>query len=257
MRAQVCSAAGEADMARGRYEAARGEYEEALRLAYEVGAYAESPFLLARLAEVAHRSGDRTRALAALDEAGSAADRYGAPEARAFVLLMRAHIALQDGETAHARELYEATRAAATGGTPPPQFAAALRAVEAGLTAEEAGPGQALPIVSEALREAVERRCAEAITAGLVDIAADLLARLGDLPGAVRLSATADHWRAGNPRPEPERTRAARIDAAARAALPPDRYAAERARGATLEPDDVLRLLAEAEAAAEAATPGR
>lgn len=37
-------------MARGRFEEAKGEYEEALRLAYEVGAYAESPFLIARLA---------------------------------------------------------------------------------------------------------------------------------------------------------------------------------------------------------------
>ncbi|GAA2937947.1 hypothetical protein GCM10011428_65170 [Streptomyces violaceus] len=50
LRAQVFSAAAEAAMARGRFEEAKGEYEEALRLAYEVGAYAESPFLIARLA---------------------------------------------------------------------------------------------------------------------------------------------------------------------------------------------------------------
>ncbi|MGW2522624.1 BTAD domain-containing putative transcriptional regulator [Streptomyces sp. NPDC001617] len=76
MRAQVCSAAGEADMVRGRHEEARGEYEEALRLAHEVGAYAETPFLMARLAELAYRAGDRTAALAALDEASATADRY-------------------------------------------------------------------------------------------------------------------------------------------------------------------------------------
>ncbi|MEV6056057.1 BTAD domain-containing putative transcriptional regulator [Streptomyces sp. NPDC052107] len=253
MRAQVCSAAGEAAMARGRFAEARGEYEEALRLAYEVGAYAESPFLLARLAEISYRSGDPKTALAALDEAGAAADRYAVPESRAFVRLLLAHIALHDGQTARARELYEETRAAARGGTPPPQFQAALRIVEALLAADESGPAHGLPIVAGALREAVAQRCAETITAGLVDIAAGLRARCGDLPGAVRLFAAADHWRDGNPRPEPEGREAARVQAGARATLPPERYAAERARGASLDVADVLRELGAEEAAVDRA----
>ncbi|MGW1171183.1 BTAD domain-containing putative transcriptional regulator [Streptomyces sp. NPDC002550] len=251
MRAQVCSAAGEAAMARGRFAEARGEYEEALRLAYEVGAYAESPFLLARLAEISYRSGDPKTALAALEEAGTAADRYGVPESRAFVLLLRAHIALHEGQTARARELYEETRATARGGTPPPQFEAALRSVEALLAADESGPAHGLPIAAEALRVAVAQRCAESITAGLVDLAAGLRARCGDLAGAVRLFAAADHWRDGNPRPEPERGEAIRVQADARAALPPGRYAAERARGSSLGGADVLRELGAAEAAVE------
>ncbi|AKJ12250.1 AfsR family transcriptional regulator [Streptomyces incarnatus] len=244
MRAQVCSAAGEAAMARGRFAEARGEYEEALRLAYEVGAYAESPFLMARLAEISYRSGDTETALAALEEAGTAADRYAVPESRAFVLLMRAHIALHDGQPALARELYERTRAVARGGTPPPQFEAALRTVEALLAADESGPEHGLPVIAEALRVAVTQRCAEMITAGLVDVAAGLLARCGDLAGAVRLFAAADHWRNGNPRPEPECSEAARVQADARAALPPERYEAEHARGASLGAPDVLRELA-------------
>ncbi|MFJ7151296.1 BTAD domain-containing putative transcriptional regulator [Streptomyces sp. NPDC100445] len=243
MRAQVCGAAGEAAMARGRFDEARGEYEEALRLAYEVGAYAESPFLKARLAEIAYRSGDRQAALTALDEAETAADRYAVPESRAFVLLLRAHIALHDGRAAHARELYEATCALVRDGTPPPQFVAAQRTVEVLLEADESGPEHGLPIAAEALREAVALGCAETITAGLVDIAADLLARAGDLPGAVRLFAAADHWRDGRRRPEPERGVAARVLAGARAALPADRYAAESARGASLGVTDVLREL--------------
>ncbi|MEU0003796.1 BTAD domain-containing putative transcriptional regulator [Streptomyces sp. NPDC006314] len=251
MRAQVCSAAGEAAMVRGRFEEARSEYEEALRLAYEVGAYAESPFLMARLAEIAYRSGDRDTALAALDEAGAAADRYAVPESRAFVLLMRAHIALGDGQPARARELYEATCAVTHGGTPPPQFVAALRTVEARLAADESGPAHGLPVVAEALSEAVARRCAESITAGLVDTGAGLLARLGDLPGALRLFAAADHWRDGRLRPEPERSEAARVHAGARAALPAERFAAERARGATFDVADVLRELRARTAAAE------
>ncbi|WP_063797163.1 ATP-binding protein, partial [Streptomyces puniciscabiei] len=244
MRAQVCSAAGEAAMVRGRFAEARGEYEEALRLAYEVGAYAESPFLMARLAEISYRSGDTETALAVLEEAGTAADRYAVPESRAFVLLLRAHIALHHGQAALARELYERTHAVARGGTPPPQFEAALRIVEALLAAEESGPAHGLPIAAEALRVALAQRCAETVTAGLVDVAAGLLARCGDLAGAVRLFAAADHWRNGNPRPEPECGEAARVHADARAALPPERYEAERARGASLGPADVLRELA-------------
>ncbi|MFI9250823.1 AfsR/SARP family transcriptional regulator [Streptomyces sp. NPDC053069] len=251
MRAQVCSAAGEAAMARGRFDEARHEYEEALRLAHEVGAHAESPFLKARLAEIAYRSGDPEAALAALDEAEAAADRYAVPESRAFVLLMRAHIALHDGQTARARELYEATRAVTHGGTPPPQFMAALRAVEALLAADESGPEHGLPILAEALREAVAQRCSEAITAVLVDTAAGLRARCGDPAGAVRLFAAADHWRDGNLRPEPERSEAVRVQSEARVALPAGRYAAERARGASLDVAGVLRELGVPEAAVE------
>jgi tetratricopeptide (TPR) repeat protein len=248
MRAQVCSAAGEAAMVRGRFDEARSEYEEALRLAYEVGAYAESPFLMARLAEIAYRSGDREAALAALDEAETAADRYGAAESRAFVLLMRAHIALYDGQTARARELYEETCAVARGGAPPPQFTAILRTIEALLVAQESGPRHGLPIVAEALRRAAAQRCAESITGGLVDIAAGLLARLGDLPRAVRLYEASDRWREGRQRSEPERSEAAKVLAAARATLPADRYEAERTRGAAYGVKEVLQDLAESTA---------
>ncbi|MYR01044.1 hypothetical protein, partial [Streptomyces sp. SID6139] len=86
-------------------------------------------------------------------------------------------------------------------------------------------------------------RCAESVTSGMVDAAAGLFARLGDLPAAVRLYAAADHWRDGCPRSEPERTEAARIRADARAALPAARYAAEQARGADYDASDVLREL--------------
>ncbi|MEU9387768.1 tetratricopeptide repeat protein, partial [Streptomyces sp. NPDC048279] len=243
MGAQVCSAAGEAAMARGRYREAETEYEEALRLAHEVGAHAETPFLIARLAEIAYRSGDRATARATLDRASEAAERYGVAESQAFVALLRAHMAQHEGDLAQARAFWEAARAATLGGTPPPQFMAGFRAVEALITAMEHGPRQGLPIVAGGLREAMEARCAEVITAALADVGADLLARLGDLAGAVRLFAATDHWRAGTGRSEPERTRAERIDAAARAALAPSRYAAERARGASLTEEDVLRAL--------------
>ncbi|MFJ8488540.1 BTAD domain-containing putative transcriptional regulator [Streptomyces sp. NPDC094038] len=254
MGAQVCSAAGEADMARGRFAAAEGEYREALRLAHEVGAYAETPFLLARLAEIAFRSGDRAGARATLDRAGEAADRYGVAESKAYVAVLRATLAHYDGDLSRAREHYETASAMTSAGSAPPQFMAAIHAVDAMLTALEQGPAQALPVVAEGLREAVEHRCAEVITAALVDVGADLLARLGDLAGAVRLYAAADHWRAGSGRPEPERSRAEEVDAAARATLTPRRYAAERSRGASLTEEDALRELCGTPTAPTAAT---
>ncbi|QOV37357.1 winged helix-turn-helix domain-containing protein [Streptomyces ferrugineus] len=246
MRAQVCSAAGETAMSRSSLEEAKGEYEEALRLAYEVGAYAETPFLIARLAEIAYRSDDRTAALAALDEASAAADRYGVADSRAFVLLLRAHIALADEDPARARELCEAARVETARGTPPPQFIAMLNTLDALVVTAESGPERGLPLLADALRLAVENGCADAITASITDGAADLLVRIGDHPRAVRLLAASEHWRRGNPRPLPERTTAERIEATARATLGVDRFAAEHTRGAALTRDDVLRDMAEA-----------
>ncbi|MDH6215269.1 AfsR/SARP family transcriptional regulator [Streptomyces pseudovenezuelae] len=246
MRAQVCSAAGEAAMVRGRPEGAKDEYAEALRLAYEVGAYAESPFLIARLAEVAYRTGDRSAALATLDDADTAADRYGVTEARAFVRMMRARIALDDKDIAHARELVDVIRAEAGQDVAPPQFMVALHSVEAMVTVAESGPAQGLPRFAEIVREAVEKRCADAVVAALVDMTAVLLSDLGDLPRAARLFAAAEGWRAGDPRSLPEGEDAERAEEAARAALGPARYAAERTRGATLTPAEAIAELDEA-----------
>ncbi|MBN0043075.1 winged helix-turn-helix domain-containing protein [Streptomyces actuosus] len=243
MQAHVSSAAGEAAMARSRFAEAEGEYREALRLAHEVGAYAESPFLLARLGEIAYRAGDRPAAVAALDEAAVAADRYGVADTEAFVLLLRAQMALDDKDTARARELHEASRQAAMRGTPPPQFSVMLGAVDALVRAAGSGPAHGLPPLAAAHREAVERRCAEPVVAGTADIGAGLLADLGDFARAARLLGAADRLRGGYPRPRPEADAAARAEAAARAVLGAACYAAEHARGAALTPDDICREL--------------
>ncbi|MFE5815727.1 BTAD domain-containing putative transcriptional regulator [Streptomyces sp. NPDC056479] len=246
MRAQVCSAAGEAAMSRGRYEEAEGEYEEALRLAHEVGAYAETPFLVARLAEIAYRSGDREAALTALDEAGAAADRYGVADSRAFVLLMRAQLALDDKDTARARELCEAVRAEIERATVPPQFIVMLHTVEALVVTVESSPEHGLPLLADTLRMAVENRCAEVITATLTDAAADLLTRLGDHARAARLLAASEHWRRGHPRRLPERAHAERAESEARTALGAERFTAAYTGGSALTHEDVVRDLAEA-----------
>ncbi|MEU1482097.1 BTAD domain-containing putative transcriptional regulator [Streptomyces sp. NPDC005760] len=246
LRAQVSSAAGEAAMARGRLAEAKEKYEEALRLAHEVGAYAETPFLIARLAEVAYRTGDRPTALATLDEASAAGDRYGVPETRAFVRLMRAHIALEDKDTARARELVDAVREEIGPSPTPPQFAVMLHSLAASVTAAESGPEHALPLLADTVREAIEKRCSDTVVATLVDAAAALLSDLGDLPRAARLLAAAERWRGGDPRPHPERIDAERAQARARTGLDPSRYAAEHTRGADLTPHEALAELDQA-----------
>ncbi|MFD8534499.1 BTAD domain-containing putative transcriptional regulator [Streptomyces rubrogriseus] len=240
VEAQVCSAFGEAAMVRGRYEEARAEYAEALRLAEEVGAFAEAPFLIARLAEIAYREGDHGTALGVLDEAGAAADRYGVVDSKAFVLMLRAGLAVVDEEFARARVLWEAAREECLRGTPPPQFLAMLGLVDALVTAGESGPGAALPVLTGTLRTAVEERCAELVLATLVDSAAGLLSDLGDQARAVRLLGAAGHWRGDRPRPMPDRAHAERAESAARGVLGPKRYAAEVAAGAGLTPGDVV-----------------
>ncbi|MCZ4605327.1 BTAD domain-containing putative transcriptional regulator [Streptomyces sp. Lzd4kr] len=246
MRAQVSSAAGETAMSRGHYEEAEAEFEEALRLAHEVGAYAETPFLIARLAEIAYRAGDREAALAALDEAGAAADRYRVADSRAFVLLMRARLALDDKDAARARELCEAARAQTESATLPPQFLVLLNIVDALTTTMESGPEQGLPRMADTLRLAVENRCADVITATLADTAAELLTRLGDPARAVRLLAASDHWRGDQPRRMPESESAERAEADARMALGAERFTAEYDRGSALTHDEVLGELAQA-----------
>lgn len=246
MRAQVCGAAAEAELARGRFAQAEAEYREALRLAYEVGAYTEAPFLMARLAQIAYRSGDLPGAMAVLDEASSAADEYGALDAQSFVIMLRACFALEVGDVVRARELCDVSLDAARRGTPPPQFVVELTLLDAQVTAEESGPEPALPMLAEGLRSAVAEQCAEAITSAVVDGAADLLARLGDQPRAVRLLAAADRLRGPHARPAVQQRRAERAESEARRALGAERHAAERARGAELTMTDVLEELAEA-----------
>ncbi|PSM39314.1 AfsR family transcriptional regulator [Streptomyces dioscori] len=243
MRAQVCGAGGEAAMARSRFEEAKGEFREALRLAHEVGAYAEKPFLIARLGEIAYREGDRAAALSALDEATAAADRYAVPDSRAFVLLVRAQMAVDDREFGRARELCEAARQETTRGTPPPQFLAALNGVDGLLTAVESGPGQGLLRLADALRKAMEGRCAEVVLAALAEQAAGVLSGIGEHARVVRVLAAASRWREGHPRPQPQRVELERVEATALAELGRPAYDTERAAGAALTRDGVLKEL--------------
>ncbi|QQM41862.1 BTAD domain-containing putative transcriptional regulator [Streptomyces liliifuscus] len=246
MLAQVSSAGGEAAMARSRFDEAKSEFEEAMRLAVEVGAYVETPFLIARLGEIAYYVGDRAEALAALNEATAAADRYAVPDSRAFVLLMRSQMAFDDQDFVRARELHEAARTEMDRGTPPAQFLAALNGLGALLTAVEASPGDGLRKLADTLREATSARCSEVVLATLTERAAGVLSDIDDHVRVVRFLAAGSRWRQGHPRPLPYSQEFDRIEAVALSRLGRPAYDTERRIGATLTPDDILKELVEA-----------
>ncbi|MEU6735593.1 BTAD domain-containing putative transcriptional regulator [Streptomyces physcomitrii] len=242
MRAQVCSAAGETAMARGHLDEAAHEYREALRHASEVGAHAESPFLRARLAETAFRAGDRENALEILKEASDESERYAVPDARAFVRFLHAVIALSDGNLALAREQAEAAEAESARSSPPPQFHAAMRGLEARLVAAESGAAAGLPLLVEALRYALASSCADLVVASLLDSAAWLLGELGEHARAARLQSAAGQRR-GVPRTEPELSEARHVREHGEAALGVEGFVRELSRGLTLTEDAFLTEL--------------
>ncbi|MFB7853178.1 hypothetical protein ACFC34_40055 [Streptomyces sp. NPDC056053] len=247
IRAQVASAAAEAGAMRGRYAQARGAYEEALLLAREVGAHAEAPFILARLAEIAHRTGDTAAFERHMAESESEADRYQVHDAHAYGCFLRATAAFDRGDLAEARRLVTEVEGETGHGIPPSHFTAILQGLAARITAREPGPGRGPAAgargLTAALRGARDARCAETITGQLAEGAAAVLPELGLSGAAVRILAAADGWRPAVPRSRAEQ---AEVDGAARRAreeLGPRRYESERAAGRELTVDDVIDLL--------------
>ncbi|WP_327116369.1 winged helix-turn-helix domain-containing protein [Streptomyces sp. NBC_01341] len=247
LRAQVASAAAEADMMRGRYDEARADYQEALQLAREVGAHAETPFLLGRLAELSYRTGDLDSARKGLDEAEAEAERRQVLDARAYIGFLRASIALTAGQVAEARRYIDSVNCGESYGNPPPQFAAAVLGLSARISVfePEAGPEAGLRGVTDALRLAVEAECAEVVTAHLAEAAGSILPKVGRHATAVRLLAASDTWRAYGPRSAVEEAEVKALLEALRERLGERAYAEERAAGQGLTPRDAIALLTE------------
>ncbi|MET9915851.1 BTAD domain-containing putative transcriptional regulator [Streptomyces sp. NPDC006435] len=247
IRAQAASAAAEAGAMRGRYAQAREAYEEALLLAREVGAHAEAPFILARLAEIAHRTGDTAAFERHLAESESEADRYQVHDAHAYGCFLRATAALDRGDLVEARRLVTEVEGEDGHGIPPSHFTAIVQGLAARVTAREPGPGRgpaaAALGLTAALRGARDARCAELVTGQLAEGAAAVLPELGMPGAAVRILAAADNWRPSAPRTRAEQ---AEVDGASRRAreeLGSRRYESERAAGRALTVDDVIDLL--------------
>ncbi|MFI1656667.1 ATP-binding protein [Streptomyces sp. NPDC020472] len=243
MGAQIASAAGESYTMRGRHEEAGEAYEEALGLAREVGAHAEAPFLLARLAELSYRTGDLETAERTLDEAAREADRYHVRDTHTYVCFLRAAFALHRRDVTGARfQLEEAGRTVALG-TPPPHFQAAVIGIAARVEAYEGRGAAAVATAVTALRTARDAQCADFVTTGLGDGLAIALVEAGEADLAVRVLAAVDHWRRDMPRSVPELKDIESVTARALVELDEPALAAARAAGAGLGLDEVLALV--------------
>ncbi|WP_329400843.1 AfsR/SARP family transcriptional regulator [Streptomyces melanogenes] len=243
MRAQVASAAGEAAMMRGLPARALPEYEEALGLAREVGAHAEAPYLLARLAELTYRTGDLDGAVKVLDEAAAEAARYSVFDTASYIHYLRACMALDRSDAVTARAECDAATAEAARSTPPPHFTAILEGLQARVTAAESGPAPGVRGLATALRTAIAADCAEILLAHFAEGAAQLLPELGEARVAVRVLAAAETWRAGIPLWVPDRTALEKLRTRLRGELGSRGYEEEHAAGAGLSTGEVAALL--------------
>ncbi|MFD3663286.1 BTAD domain-containing putative transcriptional regulator [Streptomyces sp. NPDC058659] len=244
MGAQIASAAAEANMMRGRYEEAGEAYEEALGLAREVGAHAETPFLVARLAELAYRAGDMEAAVKGLEEASREAERHHVRDTEMFVCFLGAAIAFHLGDVEAARARLETAGSLVDTGPAPPHFAAVLAGLAARVEAYEGAGAAATASAADALRAARDAQCADLIVAALGEGLAVTLAEADEPALAVTVLAAVDSWRHELPRSVPELREAEEVTARALAALGASRLAAARAAGTGLGPDDVLALAA-------------
>ncbi|MFC8506183.1 ATP-binding protein [Streptomyces sp. NPDC057411] len=242
MRAQVASAAGEANIMRGRYAQAREAYLEALGLAREVGAHAEAPFLLARLAELDFREGDPAAAVKGLDAAEAEAERLHVGDTRTYVGFLRAYIALFEGDVPAARRHVETAGALVSTSNPPPHFLAVVYGLAARIEAHEGGGRAAVGSAVAALRTARDGQCAEFITANLAEGLATALALAGEPGVAVRVLGAGDGWRTEAPRGIAELRETEAVMTRARAELGEEACAAARAEGRGLTLDEVLTL---------------
>ncbi|MFI6648753.1 ATP-binding protein [Streptomyces sp. NPDC050529] len=247
MRAQVASAAAEAGMMRGRYEESRADYEESLLLAREVGAHAEAPFLLARLAELSYRTGDLAAAEEGLDRSESEAERHRTHDATSYVHYLRALMALDRGDPVTARRKLTAAQEANGRGGPASHFTVVQDGLSARIAMYEpepaGGPAAGVHGLTAALVVAKEAQCAEIVTGYLADGAAIALPKVGRPAEAARVLGAADDWRLSGHRSAAEQSEVDAAERQARKELGDLRYEEEYAAGRELTLDDVIDLM--------------
>ncbi|WP_393059426.1 ATP-binding protein [Streptomyces sp. LN549] len=247
MRAQVASAAAEAGMMRGRYDESRADYEEALLLAREVGAHAEAPFLLARLAELSYRTGDLAAAEEGLNRSEAEAERHRTHDATSYVHYLRALMALDRGDPVTARLRLTSAQEENGRGGPASHFTVIQEGLSARIAMYEpepaGGPAAGVRGLSAALVAAKEAQCAEIVTGYLADGAAIALPKVGRPAEAARVLAAADNWRLSSHRSAAEQSEVDAAERQARKELGTLRYEEERAAGRELTLDDVIGLM--------------
>ncbi|WFB08702.1 AfsR/SARP family transcriptional regulator [Streptomyces sp. LX-29] len=241
--AQVEGANGEMATAYGRYAEARESYEEALRLARELGAYTETPFLITRLADLACHEGDLEGAVKLLDRSEEEAERYGVRDARAFNRALRALIELLNDNVAAARTLLEQARDVGFQASPPPQFWVVVESLDARITASEGDLRGALSKIRSALRSGLESSSTEVVLASQAETAGYVLTSLGEHALAARMLGAADGWRGELPRSGALQQDAAMVERAGRAALGEAAFEELRGGGSRLSVEECIALL--------------
>ncbi|WP_234365675.1 hypothetical protein [Streptomyces sp. RTd22] len=245
MLAQVESAGGEMATLRGRLTEARAAFEEAQRLAREIGAHTEVPFLITRLADLALNSGDIEGAVKLLDQSEQEAERWGVLDVQGFNASLRGHIELLRGDPAGARACCEDARRRAVKATPPPLFWVVLQGLEGRVRAEEGDPWGGLRMLRDTLRKGVEVGCTEALLAQQAESAAYILVRHGHERLAVRLLGAAGGWRGRLPRTPLALAETRETEARAAAELGPATTGKLRDQAAALTAEEAIALFDE------------
>ncbi|MEU1667167.1 BTAD domain-containing putative transcriptional regulator [Streptomyces sparsogenes] len=243
MLAQVEIAAGEIAVSRARLDEARAAYGMAQRLAREIGAHNETPFITTRLADVELNAGDLDRAEKLLDLSDQEAGRRGSGDVQSFNSLLRSLIELRRGNLPRARALCEEARRVGERATPPPQFWVVLNGLDARVTAAEGDAPGALRKMRDNLGKGGEVGCSEVLLAQLAETAAHILVDCGNERLAARLLGAADGWRGELPRTPLPRQETDEIAAATHHALGRETAQTLRAEGAGLSVEQVVDLL--------------
>ncbi len=241
--AHVRIASAELAIMRGQYDAGRADLEASIRLCEELGARAENPLLVARLAELATREGDDALATRLLERAEREADHYDLWDARTYIRCLQGSIAARAGDVARARELCDIVRADAELGTPPPTFTAALISMDGDVLLAEGKPAEALDAFRRALELGIAAPCTEPLLATFAERAALGLLAIGRPADALRALGAATTLRGPSPRSVPEEADAARVHDQARAALGDQAYESAYAQGLRHTATEVAALL--------------
>ncbi len=243
--AQVEGARGEIATHHGRFAEARAAYEKALRLAQELGAHTEVPFLCTRLADLALHERDLEGALKLVVRSEEAAERCGTQDVRAFNQIVRSEAELLRGDLARARTYCDAAWVRAGRGTPPPQFWVVAGGLDGRITGLEGDLVGGLRKLRNTLREGFEANSMELLLAHQAESAADLLVRCGQERLAVRLLGAADGWRGRLPRSPMVAADVGATAARASEALGQDAVEKLRTENTAMTPEQAICLLDE------------
>ncbi|NGO73426.1 ATP-binding protein, partial [Streptomyces boncukensis] len=236
---QVSGLRAEVAIHRGQYEDARAECETALRYAQQLGAYTELPVLLGRIADIWYRQGDVQQAEKLARRAIEDAEHLGIWDAQTFAFFLRAVIAMDSGDAAHARTLLGETERKASAGTPPSMFQVVCRALDARIAGAEQGADEGVSRVREALRTGLGADAPEYVLAHVVLVAAALTQSAGHPRTAFRLVRSAERLRGDLAASVPELW----LDGQVRAGLAPDAQREESAREPALSAQQALHLM--------------